>query len=236
MSVKKNFLYNTVYQIFIILLPIITVPYVSRVLEPAGVGIFSYTAAYSQYFVLFGMIGISLYGNRQIAYTKVSNNDLSEEFFSIYSLQLITTIIAFFVYIIFFVIINKNNKLIYLVQSINILAAMFDISWFFIGYEEMKSIVIRNSLVKIFGIICIFIFVKNPSDIVLYTFIIVASNFLGQIIMWFNLPKEIVFRGFKFKSSLRHLKPSIVLFISQIAIQIYTSVSYTHLLYIKTLE
>ena len=99
------------------------------------------------------MIGISLYGNRQIAYTKVSDNDLSEEFFSIYSLQLITTIISFFVYIIFFVIINKNNKLIYLVQSINILAAMFDISWFFIGYEEMKSIVIRNSLVKIVGII-----------------------------------------------------------------------------------
>ena len=229
MSVKKNFLYNTIYQIFIILLPIITVPYVSRVLQPEGVGIFSYTAAYSQYFVLFGMIGIPLYGNRQIAYTKVSDNDLSEEFFSIYSLQLITTIISFFVYIIFFVIINKNNKLIYLVQSINILAAMFDISWFFIGYEEMKSIVIRNSLVKIVGIICIFIFVKNPSDIVLYTFIIVASNFLGQIIMWFNLPQEIVFKGFRFKSGFSHLKPSIILFISQIAIQIYTLLDKTML-------
>ena len=70
MGLRKNFIYNIIYQLVTILLPIITVPYISRVLGPDGIGVYSYTASYAQYFVLLGMIGISLYGNRQIAYNK----------------------------------------------------------------------------------------------------------------------------------------------------------------------
>ena len=111
MSLKKNIIYNTIYQIFTIILPLITVPYISRVLGPEGQGQYSYTSAYSQYFIILGMIGISLYGNRQIAYVRDDKNKLSKEFINIYILQVITTVTSLIIYLIIFVGINKNNKL-----------------------------------------------------------------------------------------------------------------------------
>ena len=221
MSLKKNFVYNIIYQIFSLLLPVITVPYISRVLGPNGVGLYSYTLSYAQYFVLIGMMGINLYGNRQIAYSKNNKEKLSKEFWNIYSLQFITTIIAFSMYIIVFIFLNNSNRILYLVQSIVIFTAIFDISWFFMGYEDMSSIVIRNTIVKVIGIISIFLFVKKPSDVIKYAFIIVISNFIGQVIMWFNIKDKIYIYGLSIKESLKHLKPSLALFISQLAIQIY---------------
>ncbi|UXZ09073.1 oligosaccharide flippase family protein [Clostridium perfringens] len=72
------------YQVFIIVLPIITVPYISRVLGANGVGEYSYTSTYAQYFILLGTIGISLYGNRQIAYTKKKMKKKCQKNFAIY--------------------------------------------------------------------------------------------------------------------------------------------------------
>lgn len=229
MSVKKNFIYNTIYQIFIIIVPIITVPYVSRVLGPSGIGLYSYTSAYAQYFVLAGMIGISLYGNRQVAYNKHDKEKLSKEFWSIYGLQFLTTLISFFCYIIIFVIINNSNKMMYFVQSIVVLTTVFDISWFFIGYEDMKSVVIRNTIVKIVGVVSIFIFVRKPSDVIKYAFIMVISNFIGQVIMWFNIKDKVYRYKPNINESIKHLKPSLALFISQLAIQIYTLLDKTML-------
>ena len=229
MSVKKNFFYNTMYQILAILSPIITVPYISRILGPSGIGDYSYTAAYAQYFVLFGMIGISIYGSRQIAYKKDNIESLSKEFWSIYTLQLVTTITALIIYIIVFIILNTNNRLLYLVQSIIVLSAIFDISWFFIGYEDMKSVVIRNTIVKILGIISIFIFVNKLSDVIKYSFIMSGSNFIGQIIMWINLKDKVKFCRLSLKDFNKHIKLSIILFIPLLAIQIYTLLDKTML-------
>ena len=222
MNLKRNFFYTIIYQLFTILIPIITVPYVSRVLGPKGIGLFSYTGSYAQYFVLVGMIGISLYGNRQIAYNKNNKEKMSKDFWSIYSLQFITSILSFITYLIIFVFINNFNRTLYLIQSITVFTIIFDISWFFIGYEDMKSVVIRNTIVKFIGIICIFIFIKKPSDIIKYTFIMVISNLIGQVIMWINIKGKINFYKPSLKETLKHLKPSLALFISQLAIQIYT--------------
>ena len=229
MSLKKNFLYNLIYQLLVIILPIITVPYVSRVLGPDGVGAYSYTASYAQYFVLIGMIGISLYGNRQVAYTKNNKDKLSKEFWNIYGLQLITTISSFVIYIIVFVFINRTNKILYLAQSIIVFTTIFDISWFFIGYEDMKSVVVRNTIVKLIGMSLIFIFVKEPTDIIKYAFIMVLTNLGGQIIMWFNLKDKVNMHRFSINESFKHLRPSLALFISQLAIQIYTLLDKTML-------
>ena len=98
MGLKKNFIYNTIYQIFTLILPMITVPYISRVLGPEGVGVYSYTNAYAQYFILLGMVGISLYGNRQIAYTKNDKEKMSKEFWNIYALQVMTTTLSLILY------------------------------------------------------------------------------------------------------------------------------------------
>ena len=161
MQVRKNFIYNLIYQVFTIVLPLITVPYISRILGAKGVGEYSYSAAYVQYFIIIGMIGVSIYGNRQIAYVKKDKEKLSKEFWNIYTLQFITTTLSLIIYLITFVGVNSTNRTLYLVQAITIIATVFDISWFFIGYEDMKSVVIRNSITKIIGALLIFLIVKN---------------------------------------------------------------------------
>ena len=161
MKLLKNFLYNQIYQLFLVLAPLITVPYISRVLGTDGVGLFSYSSSYAQYFVLLGMIGIDLYGSRQIARSKNSEEKYGRDFSNIYSLQFITTATALIIYLIIFVGINKDRQILYLAQGTVVVASMFDISWLFIGLEDMKSVVLRNAFVKIVGIILIFILVKN---------------------------------------------------------------------------
>lgn len=229
MKLLKNFLYNQLYQLFMVLIPLITVPYISRVIGTEGVGLYSYSASYAQYFVLFGMLGIDLYGNRQIARCNNTNGDYNKEFSNIYTLQFISTLVAFLLYILIFVVINKNNRILYLAQSILVLSSMFDISWLFIGLEDMKNVVLRNLLIKILAVILIFSFVKNESDIILYSFIMASSTLLGQIIMWIGYRKVARFEKPCKVEVIKHLNPAIAIFISQIAIQIYALLDKTML-------
>ncbi len=229
MNVKKNFLYNVVYQLLVILLPLVTVPYVSRILGAKGIGEYSYSASYAQYFIIIGMIGISIYGNRQMAYVKKDKDKLAKEFWNIYTLQFVTTTLSLILYLIMFVGLNSNNRMLYVVQAITIIATIFDISWFFIGYEDMKSVVIRNSITKIVGTLLIFLLVKNSNDVILYALIMGTTTFIGQLIMWVSIPKLVKFNKPNLKDSLSHLKPALSLFVSQLAIQVYVLLDKTML-------
>ncbi|MBI6004252.1 flippase [Clostridium perfringens] len=229
MSLVRNALYNIIYQIVSLLLPIITVPYISRVLGSDGIGEYSYTNSYAQYFIIIGMLGINLYGNRQIAYLKNDKKMLSDEFWNIYIIQLMANIISISMYLFLFVIINENNRILYLVQSINLIAAMLDISWFFIGYEEMKTVVTRNTLVKFIGLILIFIFVNDSGDTIIYAFILSFTTLIGQVIMWISLINKIKFSKPKFIKVKKHFFCMSGLFISQLAMKLYVLVDKTML-------
>lgn len=222
MQVVKNFLYNLSYQILVIILPLITVPYVSNILGASGIGNYAFTHANMQYFVIFGMVGIALYGNRQIAYVREDKSKLRSTFYSIYLLQLITTSISFILFTIFVLVFNSNDyKMLYMVQGINIIAAMFDISWLFMGLEQFKKTVARNTIVKLASLASIFIFVKEANDVLIYTLILSLSALLGNLTFWFYIPKSIGFNNVNIRGLLTHLKASLALFIPQIAIQVY---------------
>ena len=230
MQVVKNFLYNVSYQLLVIILPLITVPYVSNILGAEGIGDYAFTYANMQYFVIFGMVGITLYGNRQIAYVRDNKEKLRNTFFSIYTLQLITTTISFILYLIFVLVFNNGDyKWLYIVQGINIIASMTDISWLFMGLEQFKKTVVRNTIVKLASLASIFIFVKSSNDTVVYTFILALSALIGNLTFWFYVPKAIGFKSIKISGLNLHLKESLALFIPQIAIQIYVLLDRTML-------
>ena len=88
-SIKKNLLYNSIYQILLFLIPIITAPYISRVLGTRGIGLYSFNNSIAYYFVIFTMLGLNNYGNREVARTRDDKKKLSKSFFSIYGLSLI---------------------------------------------------------------------------------------------------------------------------------------------------
>lgn len=222
MKILKNYLYNLSYQLLAIILPLITVPYISKVLGAEGVGKYSLTFANTQYFVIFGMIGLSLYGNRQIAYVRNDSEKLKETFFSIYTVQVITTAISLTVFLTYTYLFNNGDyRTLYLIQSINILAAMVDVSWLFMGLEEFKKTVIRNTLVKLISLVAIFIFVKSSDDLIMYTAILAVANLLGNLSLWFYVPEKVGKRYMKAKNTINHIKASMALFIPQISIQVY---------------
>lgn len=228
MQVVKNFLYNLSYQILILILPLVTVPYISSVLGAEGVGDYAFTFANTQYFIIFGMVGITLYGNRQIAYVRDSKEDLKKNFYSIYLLQITALTISLIIFIIFTLKFNEGlYRVLYAIQGINILAYMIDISWLFMGLEQFKKTVVRNTIVKLFSLASIFIFVKDSNDLAAYTLIIALSSFLGNLTFWLYIPKVIGFKNIKIEGVKKHLRASMSLFIPQIAIQMYLLLSRT---------
>ena len=136
------------YQVFILLLPILTIPYVSRVLGPTGIGINAFTNSIVQYFVLFGTLGMTMYGNREVAYQRDQPEGLSNLFWELSVLRFVTTTIATMVYLAF-IFLSGEYQLFYLIQGLFLIANAVDISWFFQGLEEFRITVLRNNLVKI---------------------------------------------------------------------------------------
>lgn len=225
-KVIKNYLYNLGYQILIIILPLITTPYVSRVLGAKGIGTYGYTNSITQYFILFGCIGLNLYGQREIAYYQKDIEKRSKIFFELLLLRIITVSISIVLYYFTFCQ-NATYGYIFSIQIIDVIASMFDISWLYQGMEDFKKIVVRNTLVKICGLIIIFMFVKSPADLSIYVLSYSATLLLGNLSMWMYLPKFVKRVNFQKLNILRHIRPTIVLFLPQIATSIYTSLDKT---------
>ena len=228
-SVAKNYFYNLAYQILIIILPLITTPYVSRVLGAENIGIYSYTISITTFFILFGSLGIALYGQRETAYIRKDVDKLSGTFFEIVILRVITMLISIIIFYFTFIFENNQYKTYYTILILELIANMIDISWFFQGLEEFKKIVLRNTLIKICSIICTFLFIKSKDDLVLYFIIYVLSTFIGNASLWSYLPKYIKKVNIRNLNVLKHVKPTIALFIPQIAAQVYTLLDKTML-------
>lgn len=220
-TIKKNFSYNVIYQMLVIIIPLITAPYISRVIGTEGTGIYSYTYSIVHYFVLFAMLGINNYGNRIIAKSKKNKEELSKNFINLYLVQALTTIIITLAYITYIILFNNKYISIALAQILYLFAALFDISWFFFGLEKFRITVTRNIIIKIITTICIFIFVKSKNDLILYVLIMAVSSFINQVYLWLFVKKEIVFVRPTFKEMKKHLKPNLILFIPVIAVSLY---------------
>ena len=218
-NIKRNLVYNFSYQILAIILPLITTPYVSRVLGPTKVGEYSYSYAIAYYFVMFTMLGLNNYGNRSIASVRDNKEELSKTFCSIYVMQLITGCISLVAYIIYGIFVS--NMVMTWITLLYVISAIFDVNWFFFGMEQFKLTVTRNAFIKLFTTICIFLFVKKQEDIYLYALIMVLGILISQLILWQFLRKYIFFQKISMKEVTRHIKPNLILFIPIIAVSLY---------------
>ena len=217
MKVIKNYLYNLSYQILTIILPIITVPYVTRIFTSEDLGNYGFYNSIVSYFSLFAMLGIGIYGTKQIAAAR----NVSSTFWNIYAIQLTAGILALFVYVITLVSIPKMSGMVPIILGIVLLTKMIDISWLFTGKEDFKKITLRNTMVKVAGVISIFTFIKSSEDLYLYIFLIVIFDFLGQFVMWIPAKKFIKRPSFDTKIIKKNLHPIVLLFLPQVAISLY---------------
>lgn len=219
-SIAKNYIYNLIYQMLTILLPLVTTPYLSRVLGAEAIGIYGYTLSIVTYFVLFGSLGIALYGQREIAYVQNSKKKQAQVFWEIVSVRIIT---LFFSALLFYLTFCMKGEYAtyYTILLLELVASALDISWYFQGIEDFGKTVVRNIIVKFMSIICIFLFVKTQNDLWKYILIYTLANVLGNGTMWLYIPKllpKVSFKNLKLK---RHIKPTLSLFVPQIATQVY---------------
>lgn len=219
-SIAKNYIYNLIYQMLTIVLPLITTPYLSRVLGAENIGIYGYTLSIVTYFVLFGTLGIAMYGQREIAYVQNDKTKQSKTFWEIVITRFITLTIASVTFYITFCIRGQYTTY-YTILLLELLANALDISWYYQGIEDFGKTVIRNLVVKILSLVCIFVFVKTQADLWKYMLIYVLANALGNATMWLYLPKMLQKISLKTLEFKKHIKPVLSLFVPQIATQIY---------------
>ena len=225
MKVIKNYLYNVVYQILLLLVPLITVPYVARVLGPELVGINSYTNSWMTFFMLVGQMGIALYGNREVAYHRENPIERSKIFWGIETLQGITIFLALVAYLTAVFLFSTTFKQFFLLQSFWIIAAGLDVSWYFMGMENFQQIVFRNMLVKLASVALIFLLVKGPHDLGRYIALLGLSNLVGNLTLWPYLKDEIKWVPIRTWHPFRHFYPALLLFVPTITTQVYLVVN-----------
>lgn len=227
-KIVKNYIYNTAYQLLLIITPLITAPYISRVLGVTGVSVANYVYSIVTYFILFGTVGSSLFGQREVAYYQDDPVKRSSVLKEIFAFRIVMVSASIAVYLLTAVRMSKYGT-VYLLMIFELIATAFDISWFFQGMEDFKKTVVRNVVVKLAGIALIFLFVKSPEDVNKYAVCMTLPTLLGNLSLWAYLPKYIVKSPFSVKSVLGYVKPMLALFLPQIAMEVYTVLDKTML-------
>lgn len=227
-SVLRNYLYNLSYQILLLIVPLITMPYLARTLGLGNQGTFSVLYAVVSCFVMLGCVGLNIYGQREVAYCKNDPEACNRVFWEIASLRFLTLFCSLLLYLAFvwfnsrvIAIINVYEPVYFLLFTIELVSSMLDISWYYQGVENFKLQTVRNFIVKLLGLAMIFIFVRTENDLWLYIIIYTGMNLLGNLSMWFSRLREDRFVRPEWKRMRGHLGHAFIMFLPQIATTVY---------------
>lgn len=234
-SITKNAFYNVLLNIASVIFPLITAPYVSRVLEPDGVGLFNFANTYAGYFALVAMLGIPTYGVREVAKARENKDALTKLISQLMSVAAITTIAVSIVYIVTIALIGqlRENYIIFLLAGFAIYLAPFKINWYYQGIEEFGFITKVSLIVRTLSVICLFIFVRDKGDLVIYIILCVLGSVMADVWNFIKMWKSGIKPKLTFEGLKPHINPLLVLFASSIAISIYTVLDTLMLGFIK---
>lgn len=220
----NNVLLNAFYQVFIILIPIITIPYVSRTIGPKSLGTNSFYTSISLFLGYLILMGLSQIGPKEISQADIDKR--KKIFFELWTIQLMVGLIVTVLYMIFFLF--SKNSFYYMLQVPYLLSIILDISWFYIGVENMKTVIVRNVAVKIITLLLILLIVKDPNDLWIYMLINSIGACVSNIFFWIGLKRYFIHDGTNINNmrlfNVKYFKNSLILLIPQIAAQFYTSI------------
>lgn len=232
-KIMTNFIYQSIYQLASIILPIITIPIVSRALGPEGIGTWNYMQSIMNYFLLLAGLGLANYGVREIAIVRDNKDKLSIKFWELALFNFFFSIITLTAYLIVSMCLKNTN--LYLIQSLVLIGALFDITWFYSGTEDFKKISFTGVLIKFIGFIFTFLFIKNQNDLPKYVFIQSISILLNQLVLWLFMINKVKIKKISIKKIFSHFFPALRFFISKIAMTIYLNLNKTILGYMTTM-
>ena len=220
-KITKNYIYNLIYQVFVMIVPLITAPYLARVLGANCTGIFGYVHSMTAIVCTIVMLGVYNYGSRQIAYVRDNPKKRSEVFWQIMSLRLIIAIFGTIVFVGLIFIINKYITF-FLIYYTYLLVYFVDCTWLYVGVADMKWAVIKNAVTKAISVAGIFTLVKSENDLYLYFLIQGCSVLISNLIAYSQLRLYIRRPHLDFSNVFDDLKGSVLLFLPSVAATIYT--------------
>ena len=226
-KISKNYIYNLIYQILLVISPVITIPFLSRSLGVEGIGQYSYAYAITSFFVLFASLGCDVYGRREISYLLNKPEERTMKFYSIQIIKVIFTLITMVVYIIYML--NSKNKILLGLLIFHLINVPFNIGWFFQGIEEFKKITLRGIVLKIIDLFFVIFFIKKPSDLNIYVLGSSFISFIAFFVLWFDIKKYLVKVNIKKIKIKYDFKNCLIFFIPTVATTIYTLIDKTML-------
>ena len=223
-SIKKNFLYNILLNVSAVVFPLITAPYVARVLEPDGIGLINFSGTYAGYFAMVAVLGIPNYGIREVSKIRDDKKKLSELVSQLMSISAIATIGITFVYFLTIYLIGRlnENSIIFLIAGFLIYLAPFKINWYYQGLEEFGYITFRTLVIRLLSIVCLFLLVHEKSDLIVLMLINLFGGIIADVWNFSKMWSGGVHPTFTVHGLKPHMKPLMLLFSSVIAISIYT--------------
>ena len=224
-SLRRNYLYTVIIQFVSMLTPLVTAPYVARVLGSEGVGAFSYVQSVATVFSLFAALGLGAYGLREVSRVRDDSAAVSRLFWDLTRLRLVTTAATLALYALLCLWVGDWR--LYGAMGLLIVAAGLDLTWFLQAMERFGTLMLRHVAVKVLGVVLIFAFVRHRDDVALYALIQSGSTLLSNLLLWPRLRGMVgsVSKG----RFLAHLRPSLVYFVPAVATSVYTVLDKTML-------
>lgn len=235
-SIKVNAVMNVVLQVSTFIFPLISFPYISRVLLPEGTGKVNMAISFVAYFIMLAQLGLPTYGIIQCAKVRDNRNELSRIFNEIFTLNVIITALSYVILAILILTIPRlsNEKLLYFVVSLNVLLGTIGIEWLYHALEEYSYITIRSIVTKVIAVIAMFLLVKAKEDYVIYAAIGVFSSGLAYVFNLVRAREYVDMSPSSFANSIIHLKPALVFFAVACTATIYTNLDNVMLGFITT--
>lgn len=221
-SVKKNYFWNVSFQVVRIVIPLVLTPYLTRTLGSEELGVYSYTASIAAYFEIFAFLGLNQYGTREIARCTSDRSKLSATFCSIFTMQFAWGLLLTIAYCAYCLLFSGAYFACALAWAFWVLGEALDVTWLFFGLEQFKLTTIRNLAVRVVSVVCVFLFIKSPSDTWIYCLIMALYFMFASLVLWPFVFKEVRYIRPRVRDVLGHVKPNLMLFAPVIAISVYT--------------
>lgn len=230
-SIKVNAILNVLKSTMSVIFPLITYPYVLRVLGAEGIGKVNYSNSLISYFSMFAMLGISTYGVREGAKIRNSKAKINQFVREVFTINIISTLLSYCVLL--FVIANveklKSYSVLIIIQSLTILFTTFGLDWINIIYEDYLFTTIRGFIIHIITLVVMILFIKSPEDYIYYALFTVISSGVICFTNWFYIRKYVhpsitIHPNFR-----KHIKPLLIMLSNGLAVSIYVNFDTTML-------
>lgn len=226
-SVKANFAYNLINSVVGLLFPIITFPYVTRVIMADGIGKVSFLSGIINYVALFSALGIPIYAVREISRVRDNIYERNKATIEILFLHLLFTLFGYAVIFVLAITVSRlyQDIWLFLLLSIQLLFSAIGVLWFYQAVEDFKFITIRSLCMRLLVLVALFVFVKSKEDIYYYATFTILAETGNNIINFIHLRKYVRFSDINWRelNLRRHIKPSLRIFTLNIITSIYVN-------------